>query len=204
MHREGMSRRWFLTSVVAAAGTITLTTAGQSVPWLSKLDVLGPRLPGHGRGLSRLPVNRTAGAAGIAAAATSPDYRLRVTGAVRRPLALSLADLRAQAVHTVDLPLTCVEGWSVGARWTGLRLVDLLRQAEAAPGTRVRVDSLERGGLYRSSHLNASHAWSPDTVLATGAEGQSLDLDHGFPLRLIAPSRPGVLQTKWVSEVVVL
>ena len=31
-----------------------------------------------------------------------------------------------------------------------------------------------------------------------------LDLDHGFPVRLIAPDRPGVLQTKWLRRVIVL
>lgn len=202
--REGVSRRWFLGSVVAAAAGVTVTTAGQSVPWLSATNVLGARTPGKGTGLHRLPVNRTHGAAGVAAAASSPDYRLRVSGAVARPLELSLQELESAPQHTLSLPLTCVEGWSVGATWTGLRLRDLLRQAGAQPGSQVRVESLEQGGLYRSSQLNPSHAWSPSTVLVTSVDGQRLDLDHGYPLRLLAPSRPGVLQTKWLSEVVVL
>ncbi|WP_148668402.1 molybdopterin-dependent oxidoreductase, partial [Streptomyces sp. WAC05950] len=25
-------------------------------------------------------------------------------------------------------------------------------------------------------------------------------LDHGYPARIIAPNRPGVLQTKWVGR----
>ena len=36
--------------------------------------------------------------------------------------------------------------------------------------------------------------------LALGLAGEPLALDHGFPARLIAPNRPGVLQTKWVRE----
>jgi DMSO/TMAO reductase YedYZ molybdopterin-dependent catalytic subunit len=42
------------------------------------------------------------------------------------------------------------------------------------------------------------------TLLALRVGGEQLHLDHGFPVRLIAPNRPGVLQTKWVSKVVVL
>ena len=34
--------------------------------------------------------------------------------------------------------------------------------------------------------------------LALALHGEPLDLDHGYPARLIAPNRPGVLQTKWV------
>ena len=199
-----VSRRWFLGSVVAAAAGVTATTAGQAVPALDALNVLGPRTPGRGRGLQALPVNRSSAAAGTRAAATSPDYRLRVTGAVARALELTLAELEERAQHTVDLPLTCVEGWSVGARWSGLRLRDLLLAAGAEPGSDVRVESLEANGPYRSSHVDGGHAWSPSTVLATAVGGERMDLDHGYPVRLLAPNRPGVLQTKWLGEVVVL
>lgn len=204
VERTGVSRRWFLGGVVAAAAGVTVTTAGQTVPALRALDVLGARKPGQGTGVAALPVNRTADAARVAAAAMSPNYRLRVTGAVPHPLELTVTELESQAFHTVDLPLTCVEGWSVGARWTGLRLRDLLLAAGARQGSQVRVESLEAGGLYRTSHVNSSHAWSSSTVLATAVNGRRLDLDHGYPLRLLAPNRPGVLQTKWLREVVVL
>jgi DMSO/TMAO reductase YedYZ molybdopterin-dependent catalytic subunit len=33
-------------------------------------------------------------------------------------------------------------------------------------------------------------------------EGEPLAIDHGFPVRLIGPNRPGVMQTKWVTEIV--
>jgi DMSO/TMAO reductase YedYZ molybdopterin-dependent catalytic subunit len=44
----------------------------------------------------------------------------------------------------------------------------------------------------------------PLTLLATGLNGDELDLDHGYPARLIAPNRPGVLQTKWVHRLEVI
>jgi DMSO/TMAO reductase YedYZ molybdopterin-dependent catalytic subunit len=40
-------------------------------------------------------------------------------------------------------------------------------------------------------------------LLAVELDGQPLHIDHGFPVRLIGPNRPGVLQTKWVSRLVV-
>ncbi|MGH2898528.1 MAG: molybdopterin-dependent oxidoreductase, partial [Solirubrobacteraceae bacterium] len=39
-----------------------------------------------------------------------------------------------------------------------------------------------------------------DTLLALEINGEPLHLDHGFPCRLIAPNRPGVQLTKWVTE----
>jgi DMSO/TMAO reductase YedYZ molybdopterin-dependent catalytic subunit len=40
------------------------------------------------------------------------------------------------------------------------------------------------------------------TLLALRLGGERLHLDHGYPVRLIGPARPGVLQTKWVSRLV--
>jgi len=39
------------------------------------------------------------------------------------------------------------------------------------------------------------------TLLALQLHGEDLHLDHGYPCRLIAPNRPGVLQTKWLASV---
>ena len=68
----------------------------------------------------------------------------------------------------------------------------------------MQVESLEPQGAYRISTLNDRQVADPDTLLATHLDGEPLALDHGFPCRLIAPNRPGVLQTKWVNRVVVL
>jgi DMSO/TMAO reductase YedYZ molybdopterin-dependent catalytic subunit len=52
--------------------------------------------------------------------------------------------------------------------------------------------------------LPAAHAADPLTLLALRINGAVLDPDHGYPCRIIAPSRPGVLQTKWVTRLEVL
>jgi DMSO/TMAO reductase YedYZ molybdopterin-dependent catalytic subunit len=57
--------------------------------------------------------------------------------------------------------------------------------------------------LYSTSDLNHWQAHDPDTLLALRVNGQDLALDHGYPLRLIGPGRPGVMQTKWVTQLVV-
>jgi DMSO/TMAO reductase YedYZ molybdopterin-dependent catalytic subunit len=104
----------------------------------------------------------------------------------------------------VTLPITCVEGWSADGTWHGPRLRDLLDAAGIPPDATVRVESLEARGGYRASEVRPPHARDPLTLLATGLNGADLDLDHGYPARLIAPDRPGVLQTKWVHRVVMV
>ena len=85
-----------------------------------------------------------------------------------------------------------------------MRLRDLLRLAGAAPGARVRVGSLDAAGAYRSSVLDGAGTRDPATLLALRVRGEPLHPEHGFPVRLMAPGRPGVLQTKWVEQVTVL
>lgn len=196
----GLSRRGLGVAVAAAAGVITLTTAGQSVPGLERLTLLAPRRPDIGP--QGLPVNRTAAAARVLDLARDPGYRLEVVGP--RTLVLTLDELLALPAYASRLPITCVEGWSAGATWRGPRLVDLLDAAGIPPDATVRVESLEPRGGYRTSEVAPPHARDPLTLLATGLNGADLDIDHGYPARLIAPNRPGVLQTKWVHRVVML
>ncbi len=67
----------------------------------------------------------------------------------------------------------------------------------------MRVHSLQTRLAYRSSDLDAAQAHDVDTLLALEVDGEPLHLDHGYPVRLIGPNRPGVLQTKWVHRLVV-
>ncbi|MFI6444524.1 molybdopterin-dependent oxidoreductase [Kitasatospora sp. NPDC050543] len=197
--RPGLpERRAFLTAVTAAVGVVTLTTAGQSVPWLRALDLFAPRRPDLGS--QGLPVNRTAAQAGTT---TVPaDWRLTVDGP--HPLRLSLADLARLPQYEAELPIACVEGWSAGARWAGVRVRDLLDLAGAPADARLRVTSLEADGPYRVMDMPAQYVRDPLTLLALRVNGEVLNADHGYPARIIAPNRPGVLQTKWVARMEVL
>jgi DMSO/TMAO reductase YedYZ molybdopterin-dependent catalytic subunit len=200
---RGLSRRGFLATVGAAAGVLFVTVAGETVAPLRKLALLAPRNPVVGP--QRLPVNRTAAGANVIAEALSADYRLVVDGNCRRPRSFTLDELRSLPQRGAGLPISCVEGWSAAANWRGISLPALLAMVGAAESSQVMVESIEsQKRLYSNSIIDPQHAADPDTLLALELNGETLDLDHGFPVRLIAPDRPGVLQTKWIKRVVVL
>lgn len=198
----GLSRRSLLATVAATSGLVVLTTAGGTVPAFSGLALLAPRDTRVGP--QGFPVNKDAQGARVAEVAVDPAWRLQVEGAVATPLSLTLADLRARDPHEAVLTIACVEGWSTTQRWRGVRLADLIAEAGAEPGRSVRVESLQPSGPYRSTTLNPAFVADPDTLLVLDVGGEPLALDHGFPLRLMAPNNPGVLQTKWLAKVVVL
>jgi DMSO/TMAO reductase YedYZ molybdopterin-dependent catalytic subunit len=193
----GLSRRGFLRATWLTTGVAVVVTAGSTIPFLRGISVLATR------SASGVPVNKTAANAGVLSAAADPAWRLEVQ-APNTVHQFSLADLHAMPQTTAELPIACVEGWSASATWTGVPIADLLRLVGSTPGTPIRVESLERGALYGVSTLPGEHTRDPLSLLALQLNGEQLALDHGFPCRIIAPSRPGVLQTKWVGRIEVL
>ena len=96
--------------------------------------------------------------------------------------------------------------WRGGARaatWTGVRLADLLDLVDAPADARSRVRSLQQRGAFASTRPGPLRPRRP-TLLALRLNGEDLVLDHGYPCRLIAPNRPGVFQTKWVTRIEVM
>lgn len=193
-------RRTVLLSAYVASGVAALSVAGGSIPWLSRLAVLSPSI---GTGPQGVPINRTAEAAGITEEAVGQAFELSVVSETATGT-WTLDELRSMPQRTVRLPITCVEGWSTNAEWTGVRISDLLAVVDAPAESRLRVISLQTKAAFGESILPSQHSADPLTLLALRLNGEELLLDHGFPCRLIAPSRPGVLQTKWVTRIEVI
>lgn len=198
------TRRGFLTAVaVTTLGAVALTV-GQTVRPLAPLSVLSPRDPRVGS--QGLPVNKTASSAQVTADVVGPDWRLELEGP-NGTKQLSRDDLLAMDQHTADLSIACVEGWSAMATWQGVRMRDLVERAGGRigdGGNDVAVASLQVGGAYSRSVLQATYIDHDDTLLALKLNGEDLNLDHGYPARIIAPNRAGVLQTKWVNRLAVV
>jgi DMSO/TMAO reductase YedYZ molybdopterin-dependent catalytic subunit len=195
------TRRGFLAAVAATTLGVVALTVGQTVRPLAPFAVLAPRDPRVGP--QGVPVNKTATSAGVEESATDPAWRLVLDGpGGTRELARD--ELLGLGLVTAVVPITCVEGWSATATWQGVRVRDLVSLVGGTDRDDVRVESLQEGGSYRESFLPAAYVAADDTLLALRLHGEDLDLDHGFPARVVAPNRPGVLQTKWVSRVTVL
>lgn len=193
---SGLTRRGLVRTAWLASGVAVLASAGSTVPLLRKVSVFGVR---SGDGPLGIPINKSARAAKVTALATSASYVLVLVNGDRETK-LTAQQITALPDHTADLPIACVEGWSASGTWTGVRLRDLMAMVGAPRGTNVKVTSLQPDGPYRVTLLPHNYVDAQDTLLATHLNGNRLSIDHGFPCRVIAPNRPGVLQTKWVSR----
>ncbi len=152
-------------------------------------------------------------------------WRLRVRGLVDRALSLRLADLRQFEEVAVTAVLQCSGNgrafyrphapgvqWERGAvgnaRWTGVRLRDVLQQAGIKPAARhVQMQGADRPvseltpQFIRSIPL--SKALDPNTLLAIRMNDEPLSLLHGAPLRLITPGWMAESCMKWLTDLTV-
>jgi DMSO/TMAO reductase YedYZ molybdopterin-dependent catalytic subunit len=157
-------------------------------------------------------------------AADLATWRLRIGGEVPAPLALSLDELRGMPAARVTATLECagngrgnfepsVAGvqWLRGAvgtaRWTGVRLADVLRRSGARPSARFVWMSGADAPLGTMPdfvrQVPIAKAMHPDTILAYEMNGVALPQAHGAPLRAIVPGWEGAYSVKWLDALTV-
>jgi sulfite oxidase len=200
-------------------------------PLLRLHDALGNGEPDPAL-LDRSPITpqscffvRNNGTVPTVASDASDDWVLTVDGEVQRPLSLTLRELKDsfEVVEEIAVlecagngrsaiqPATDGLQWGFGAvgcaRWTGVRLADLLKAAHATPSAvyighespdRV-AGSPDRPALSRG--LPIGKALARETLVAFAMNGAPLSREHGFPLRIVAPGYPGSAWQKWLNRV---
>ncbi|QJY46034.1 molybdopterin-dependent oxidoreductase [Pseudonocardia broussonetiae] len=198
-----VSRRGAAMFVGAASATLFGLYIGQTLDGpLRRTALFAPHDRDLGEGANAFPVNKTAATAGVTQA-LADAWRLELAGpsGTRR---FTRADLLALPQHTYELPIACVEGWSVSRSWTGVRLADLVRLAGGTDRDRLLVESFQAGGAFGRVSLSVGQSQAERSLLALSVGGEDLSLDHGFPARTIVPAAPGVHATKWVGRLTVV
>jgi len=160
-------------------------------------------------------------------AVDAATWRLRIAGLVRRPRALTLADIRARAAQTLRVTMECAgngrarlsprpvsQPWlneAVGtAEWTGAPLAPLLQEAGVIDGAVEIVftgaDRGIQGGIDQAygRSLTIAEAMRPEILLATAMNGEPLQPQHGFPVRLLVPGWYGMASVKWLTGIEVV
>ncbi|WP_018658212.1 molybdopterin-dependent oxidoreductase [Actinomadura flavalba] len=132
------------------------------------------------------------------------DWTLRVHGLVDRPFEITFDELLRRPLTERDITLTCVSNEVGGpyaghARWLGVDLADLLREAGVRAGAD-QIFSRSADGMTISTPLSAVLD-GRDALLAVGMNGEPLPVRHGFPARMVVPGLYGyVSATKWVVD----
>ncbi|UCE73990.1 MAG: molybdopterin-dependent oxidoreductase [Methanomassiliicoccales archaeon] len=129
------------------------------------------------------------------------DWTLKVEGLVETPLNFTYENITSFPITSEVVTLKCVDGPQGTANWTGVRLKAILDLVGISEGAREVVVFGEDG---YSSSLTIQEATSPDVILAYEMNGETLPVDHGYPVRLVVPGKYGYKWVKWITHIQVV
>ena len=129
-------------------------------------------------------------------------WHLEIAGLVRHPLRLTLDDLTKLRAVSQRVNHYCVEGWTAVASWTGVRVSELARLAQALPDAHY-VDFQSFDSAYHES-WDLESATHHQTLIAYAMDGRLLSPGYGAPARLHSPIKLGYKSVKYLTRVVFL
>jgi DMSO/TMAO reductase YedYZ molybdopterin-dependent catalytic subunit len=222
----GLDRRSFLLSS-AGVGVAAAATGGVGRQLRKRFEVASARtgveLPTPASPAPPMPAGASLGVDGVASFITpnadfyridttlvtpqvDPDtWRLRIHGMVDKEITLSYADLLKRPLRERDITMICVSNevggeYSGTARWLGVPLLDVLKEAGVKPSANQMVSRSVDGWTCGTPVANVMDG--RDAMIVVGMNGEPLPVAHGFPARLIVPGLYGfVSATKWVTDI---
>jgi DMSO/TMAO reductase YedYZ molybdopterin-dependent catalytic subunit len=155
---------------------------------------------------------------------TASNWQLKVGGLVSKPLSLTLDEIKSRPARTIAVTMECAgngralstprpvgQPWlfeAIGtAQWTGTPLCGVLEEAglrdDAVEIVFTGLDKGVQGGevQYYQRSLTISEALHEEVLLAYEMNGQPLEPQHGYPLRLLVPGWYGMAGVKWLDRI---
>jgi DMSO/TMAO reductase YedYZ molybdopterin-dependent catalytic subunit len=123
-------------------------------------------------------------------------WDFRVFGEVENPVVLSWEDFTALPESEVTVDIHCVTRWSrFDTTFKGVHWRELAKLVRPKPSARFVVAHAEHGF---TSNVPLAAIEDEHALLASEADGEPLTPDHGWPLRLMVPTKYFWKSTKWL------
>jgi DMSO/TMAO reductase YedYZ molybdopterin-dependent catalytic subunit len=204
-----------------SANVVAESGAGQPLPSLPAATPLPDAPANPGANIPPTPSGRIEPAPGTRPEVTSNEefyridintrppvlnansWQLEISGLFQNTGTMTIDDLMAFPAVTQPLTLSCISnrvgGDLIGTSyWTGIRLRDLLEDLQLAPQAGALVIRAA-DGFYET--VIAEDMMDERTLLVYGMNGETLPIEHGFPLRIYIPNRYGMKQPKWITSI---
>jgi len=123
-------------------------------------------------------------------------WDFKIFGAVEEPLTLTYDALQALPQAEVTTDIHCVTRWSrFDTSFKGVHWRELAKRARPKPEARFVLAHAEQGF---TANLPLEALEDDKSLIAWEADGAPLEPDHGWPLRLVVPSRYFWKSAKWL------
>ena len=204
--RRKLIRTWFwasLSSLVLHPLSICWAKAKKVLPKGFSKGELKDMNPAEidSRNLEIDPLNQFGTMGPTDIAIDSKTYRLKVTGKVEKPLALTYDQILKHPFVTETVLLICPGFFTNNGHWTGVSLKMLLQDARVKREAEY-VDI--KGAQEKVVRIPLKDLDQKRIFLAYRVNGEPLPRKHGFPLRLVFEDAYGSDWVKYVDELVVL
>ena len=129
-------------------------------------------------------------------------WDFRVFGEVEAPVTLSWDELKALPSTEITVDIHCVTRWSrFDTRFRGVSWAELAKRARPKPNARFVVAHAEQG---YTANVPLEALEDDQALIAYEADGEPLEPEHGWPLRLVIPSRYFWKSAKWLRGIELL
>ncbi len=123
-------------------------------------------------------------------------WSFRVVGLVENPIELTYEQFMKLPTVKVTADFHCVTRWSrLDNLWEGVSIHEILRTAKPKPEAKYVMAYCDGG---YATNLPVSALMADNVLLAYKHDGRNLEPDHGWPLRLVVPSRYAWKSAKWL------
>jgi DMSO/TMAO reductase YedYZ molybdopterin-dependent catalytic subunit len=134
--------------------------------------------------------------AGTAPQTDLATWDFKVFGEVEEPVTLSYDELQALPQTEITTDIHCVTRWSrFDTSFRGVHWRELAKLVRPKPNAHFVVAHAEQG--FRSN-LPLEPLTADNALVAWEADGEELTPEHGWPLRLVVPSRYFWKSAKWL------
>ena len=123
-------------------------------------------------------------------------WDFRVWGEVDSPFTLTWDQFKALPRKTVETDIHCVTRWTkLDTVWEGVPIQSILEAAQLKPAAKFVLAHSEQG---YTANVPLDVLNDDDVILADTFGGEPLELEHGYPLRLVIPKRYFWKSAKWI------
>ena len=126
-------------------------------------------------------------------------WTLQLTGEVEAPMSLTYDQLRALPATEVTADIHCVTRWSrFDAQFKGVHWRELAQLCRPKPTANFAIAHAEQGF---ASNMPLSALEDEHALVVYEADGEPLTPDHGWPVRLVIPSKYFWKSAKWLTGI---